>query len=144
MLWLKLFQHPSMLWWTLPPLNHICQGCGRSDGKAANTVSMGQCLCSSDYDAPSSKLIASQHYQRSKAPYKPNLTNSIFQKDSSAQKSWEKSPKTLSGITSVRKFSEFLRLKKNLRLSIGPVEMEDTHSQCQGICLLSVVTCQWC
>jgi hypothetical protein len=50
----------------------------------------------------------------------------IFQKDSSAQKSWEKSPKTLSRISNVRKFNEFLRLKGDLRLPIGPVEMEDT------------------
>lgn len=50
----------------------------------------------------------------------------IFQKDISTQKSWEKAPKSLSGLASVRKFSGFLRLKRDVRLPIGPVEMEDT------------------
>lgn len=48
-----------------PPLNLICRGYGWRDGEAST---IGQCTCSSDWDVPSSKLIASKHYQRSKAP----------------------------------------------------------------------------
>lgn len=62
---LQLFQHPSTGQWALPPLNLICRGYGWRDGES---TTIGQCTCSSDWDVPSSKLTASKHYQRSKAP----------------------------------------------------------------------------